>query len=267
MEETLKEPKKTEETKESKKPSLVINFYTWATPIIGLVMLVVGLLGGYFLRPLISTEPTAEPMPEPVSNTSDQPPQDAVPSDEARDELMSFLTEDTRHYRGDPDAAVTIIEFSDFKWPYCGTFAADAGRQIDENYVENGDVRIGYWHFSFLGPQSNLAAEASECAADQDAFWEYHDLLFDSHTGGQKANFTEENLKLMAADLELDTEKFNECFDSGTYKELVQNQTSTAQSLGVGSTPAFLVNGIAIIGAQPFENFQQVIDEELEKLQ
>jgi predicted DsbA family dithiol-disulfide isomerase len=92
-------------------------------------------------------------------------------------------------------------------------------------------------------------------------------LLFDGHTGGQKADFSKENLKTMAADLGLDTEEFNQCFDSGKYTELVQTQTSTAQSLGVSSTPAFLVNGIAIIGAQPFENFQEVIEAELEKLQ
>jgi hypothetical protein len=111
MEEKSKETKTTQEKNEGKKPSLVINFYTWATPIIGLVMLVVGLLGGYFLRPLISPEPTAEP----VSSTDNQTSQDSGASDTARGELMSFLIEDTRHYKGDPDAPVTIIEFSDFK--------------------------------------------------------------------------------------------------------------------------------------------------------
>ena len=72
-----------------------------------------------------------------------------------------------------------------------------------------------------MGPESTWAAEASECAADQDAFWEYHDLLFDKQAGENRGAFDKENLKQWAADLDLDTEAFNECLDSGKYTELV----------------------------------------------
>jgi protein-disulfide isomerase len=125
-------------------------------------------------------------------------------------------------------------------------------------------VRFGYWHFAFLGQESFYAAEASECAGDQDAFWEYHDLLFESQAGENQGAFEKDKLKQFAADLKLDTEVFNECLDSGKYTQLVQDLTSTAQSIGVRSTPAFVINGQAVVGAQPFATFEQAIEQALE---
>jgi protein-disulfide isomerase len=129
--------------------------------------------------------------------------------------------------------------------------------------VGEGLVRFGYLHMAFLGPESQWAAEASECAADQDAFWDYHDLLYDRQAGENRGAFNKDNLKQFAAELELDTQVFNECLDSGKYASLVQTETALAQSLGVRGTPAFLVNGQPLVGAQPFEVFQQVIEAEL----
>lgn len=124
-------------------------------------------------------------------------------------------------------------------------------------------MRFGYWHFAFLGQESFYAAEASECAGDQDAFWEYHDLLFESQAGENQGAFEKDKLKQLAADLKLDTTAFDECLDSGKYTQRVQEMTSTAQSIGVSSTPAFVVNGRAIVGAQPFQTFEQLIEQEL----
>jgi protein-disulfide isomerase len=116
---------------------------------------------------------------------------------------------------------------------------------------------------AFLGAESGWAAEASECAADQDAFWEYHDKLFASQSGENQGAFNKDNLKKFAADLKLDTAEFNECLDTGKYAQAVQDQTTAAQQLGVRSTPAFVINGNPLIGAQPFEAFKQVIESEL----
>lgn len=118
-------------------------------------------------------------------------------------------------------------------------------------------------HFAFLGNESLWAAEASECAADQDAFWEYHDYLFANHGGENQGAFNKENLSQFALDLNLDPTAFNDCLNSGKYSQLVQTETSTAQQFGVQSTPSFLVNGQPIIGSQPFESFQQVIEAQL----
>lgn len=124
-------------------------------------------------------------------------------------------------------------------------------------------VRFGYQHFPFLGPESEWAAEASECAAEQDAFWPYHDLLFDRWSGENQGTFSQDNLKQFATELGLDTSAFSACLDSGKYTSTVQAEKAAIQSLGVRGTPAFLVNGRPLVGAQPFEVFQQVIEAEI----
>ena len=122
---------------------------------------------------------------------------------------------------------------------------------------------MGYQHFAFLGQESQWSAEASECASEQDAFWDYHDLLFSRQAGENRGAFNQDNLKQFAADLGLNTQAFNACLDSGKYASLVRSETLGAQSIGVTGTPAFMINGRPLVGAQPFEAFQQVIEAEL----
>lgn len=131
--------------------------------------------------------------------------------------------------------------------------------------MATGKVRFGYWHFAFLGQESFWAAEASECASEQDAFWEFHDLLFERHGGENQGAFSKENLNQFAADLGLDTDAFSKCLDEGVNSTLVQTDTNNARSLGVTSTPAFVINGRPVVGAQPYETFVQIIEEELAK--
>lgn len=121
-------------------------------------------------------------------------------------------------------------------------------------------MRVGYWNFAFLGPESTWSAEAAECAADQDQFWVYHDKLYESQAGENQGAFNKDNLKRFAEEIGLDTQAFNECLDSGKYTSLIQEDTQAASSLGVQSTPTFLVNGQPLIGAQSFEVFQKAIE-------
>jgi protein-disulfide isomerase len=174
-------------------------------------------------------------------------------------EMMKYLTDQARHFKGDENAPVTVIEFSDYQCPYCGVFAKEAGPLLDENYVNKGQVRFVYWNFAFLGDESQWAAEASECAADQNKYWEYHDKLFASQNGENQGAFTKDNLKKFAADLGLDTTAFDACMDSGKYTEQVKTDTQMAQQIGVQSTPSFLVNGTPLVGAQPIERFEEII--------
>ena len=248
-------------------PMMTIHIHSWTVPIVALVALLIGLAGGYFFR--YTTEnggknqeapaavvATAEPI-DPQAALPETPPADM---EARRQALMDALIAQTKHFKGSPDAPVTILEFSDFQCPYCGRFFQSVEPQIDEQYIAKGKVRIGYIHFAFLGPESFAAAEASECAADQNAFWEYHDKLFNSQNGENRGAFSKDNLKQFAADLGLDTAIFNQCLDSGKYTEYVQSQVDMGQQIGVQSTPTFLVNGQAVVGAQPFETFQQAIE-------
>jgi len=133
-------------------------------------------------------------------------------------------------------------------------------RPVLQSYIDSGKVNLVYKHSAFLGQESIWAAQASECAADQGKFWEYHDLLFEKQAGENQGAFNKDNLKAFAAEMGLDTAAFNECMDTGKYTEIVQQDTATAQQIGVQSTPSFVVNGQPIIGAQPYEQFVQVFN-------
>lgn len=121
-------------------------------------------------------------------------------------------------------------------------------------------MRFGYFNFAFLGDESQWAAEAAECAGDQNAFWDYHDYLFTHQNGENQGAFSKDNLKGFAATMGLDTDAFNTCLDSGKYTQLIKDQTSLAQQIGVSSTPTFVLNGKGITGAQSFDYFKQAID-------
>ncbi len=120
--------------------------------------------------------------------------------------------------------------------------------QLEEKYVKIGQMKFVYRHMAFLGDESQWAAEASECAGDQGKFWEYHDKLFTSQNGENQGAFSKDNLKKFAADLKLDTAKFNQCLDSGQFTDKVKKATQDAQQLGVQGTPTVLINGIYIPG-------------------
>jgi protein-disulfide isomerase len=218
-----------------------------------------------------SADSADTPTPASADSTEDAPPPPAnseaadqavpTPSDAQRAELMDFLVADTRHFKGDPDAPVTILEFSDFRCPFCGRYATETEPRIQEQYIDEGLVRIGYRHAAYQGEQSMWAAEASECAADQDAFWPYYDYLVEKLAIEGDRNFTRERLKSFAEELDLNTEAFNACMESEQYADLVLNETAAAQSIGVRGTPTFLINGEPLVGAQPFSAFQQVIEQ------
>jgi len=163
------------------------------------------------------------------------------------------------------NAKVTIIEYSDFQCPACGYFAKNVEPLLD-GYIEAGKVRFIYRDFAFLGPESQWAAEAAKCAAEQNRFWEYHDKLFLSQRGENRGAFNKANLKRFARDLGLDTQAFEECLDSGRYAEAVREETREGQSRGVNSTPTFFINGRELRGVpRSFEALRNMIEEELKK--
>jgi protein-disulfide isomerase len=173
----------------------------------------------------------------------------------ARQEIV-VTTDD--HMIGGKDAKVTIVEYSDFECPFCSR-AYPTVKQVMDTYGD--DVRLVYRHYPLsFHPQAQKAAEASECAADQGKFWEFHDLVFanqDLLQGGLT------QMKKWAADLKLNTGKFNSCLDSGEKADKVLTQMNEGSALGVSGTPGFFINGVSVVGAQPFSTFKQIIDQEL----
>jgi len=161
--------------------------------------------------------------------------------------------------RGNPEAPVTVVEFSDFQCPYCAR-ARSTVKRIREVYGQN--VRWVFRHFP-LGFHTSApkAGEAAACAGDQGHFWEMHDRLF-----SDQSKLGVADLKASAVAIGLDASAFNQCLDSGRHADLVASDTEAGSRYGVSATPAFFINGRPVIGAQPFEAFARVIDEELDRL-
>lgn len=152
---------------------------------------------------------------------------------------------------------LVIVEYSDFQCPFC-TRAVPIVEQIIGEYGDN--VRVYYKHFplSQIHQYAQKAAEASECAADQGMFWEYHDKLFEN-----QASLDTPSLKRYAGQMGLDQNEFDACLDSGKKASLVKKDLQEGLKLGVTGTPTFLINEKKVVGAQPFEAFKQVIDAEI----
>lgn len=166
---------------------------------------------------------------------------------------------------GDPSAPVTIVEFGDYQCHQCYNWFHNTKPAIMKDYIETGKANLVFVDLAFLGSDSPKAAQASYCAEDQEMYWEYHNLLYNSQEptiDGGWAN--SERLKAFAFSLGLDMELFESCLDSGKYSKRVQYNIQQAREHGVRGTPGFFIVGPdgqqQIGGAQPFSVFKQILD-------
>ena len=164
-------------------------------------------------------------------------------------------------FLGDEDAPVVMVEYSDFACSFCARFWGDTLPLIKERYVDTGQVKFVYKDFPVVG--GAMAAEAAHCASEQDAYWEYHDLLFSRVNQDRQTWNDVEVHRDYANRLNLDATALVECFKSRRYQEKISESAREAQALGGSGTPFFVVNGTPISGAQPFCVFQQAIEQAL----
>lgn len=158
--------------------------------------------------------------------------------------------------KGNPNAKVTIVEFSDYECPFCGKYFRETAPQIMKDYVDTGNVKYVFRDSPLdFHQKAQKAAEAAECAGEQGKYWEMHDYLFQNQD-----YLGVENLKGYAKDLKLDTSKFNDCLDKSKMAEEVSKDLADAQKYGVSGTPAFFINGKLISGAQPYGTFKAEIE-------
>jgi len=164
---------------------------------------------------------------------------------------------DPARLRGNPNAAVVIVEFSDFQCPYCQSVEPTLKKVL----AKYGDrVSLAYRDLPLreLHPQAEMAAEASRCAAEQGKFWEYHDLLFAN--GG---DLNRDALLRHARTLKLDDKQFDSCVSTGKYKAQVDQDLQLGLRAGATGTPAFYINGNLLTGNLPEETLEKAIDAEL----
>jgi protein-disulfide isomerase len=162
------------------------------------------------------------------------------------------------YIRGNKDAKVTIIEYSDFECPFCSRFKETID-QVLEAYPN--DVRLVYRHFPLSFHQNaQKAAEAAECAGEQGKFYEMHDEIFKA---AKSKTLSEEKFKSLAVSLGLNASQFNSCLDDGKYASKIRNQMASGSAAGVTGTPGTFINGELVKGAVPFSQIKAIIDKNL----
>ena len=204
-----------------------------------------GTLTGELVAPPAEESPTPTPEPEPAPSPTPSPTVEVGVGNLAP--------------KGDPDAPVVIIEFSDFQCPYCGRHVTNTIPQLVEEYIDTGKAVYYYRDFPLsFHAEAKPAAVAARCANEQGEFWEYHDILFEN-----SQSLSTDNYKQWAEDLGLDTEQFNSCLDEQKYADDVDADFTAGAQAGVSGTPSFFINGVKLVGAQPFAAFKAAIDAEL----
>jgi len=230
-----------------------------------------GLIAGFFLwgRPLsaarvelASVKSQLENLQTSVLPAAGQASQTDTAQPAAEGEIQQVtrypVTEDGDPSYGPADAPITIIEFSDFECPYCQRWHEEVWKKLAAAYPTQ--IRLVYRDFPLysIHPNAGPAANAAECANEQGKYWEFHDLLF---SGAEKLG--DVTYQTYASSLNMDLNAFQQCLDENRYEAEVTADFEYASSIGISSTPTFFINGVALIGAQPFEVFQEVIELEL----
>lgn len=177
------------------------------------------------------------------------------------DELskLARLDADDPRALGVVDAPVVMIEYADFQCGFCAQFAAETKPELIERFVDEGHLRIEWRDFPLKGEDSTVAAHAGYAAAQQDRFWQFHDGLY---AFGE--DFSEDDLVEVAAEAGVDdAEQFQADMESSQADAAVQIDYGEASGIGITGTPAFLVNGRPIMGAQPTETFVELVEDAL----
>jgi protein-disulfide isomerase len=188
-----------------------------------------------------------------------EPPIEIAPLDIPEDaQRYEFSYLEGTPVRGEADAPILMIEFTDFECPYCLKFNQEVYPLLTKNYKNDLQYVFIPFPLDSIHPNAMNASLASMCANDQNAFWEYRDLAFTADEG-----YTNEAFISYADQLNLDTDLFSTCLDEETHRELIEENIQRAIDLGVASTPTFLINGLPVMGAQPYELFAGVIEAEL----
>jgi len=175
---------------------------------------------------------------------------------------------------GNANAPVTLVEYGDYQCPFCASFFANTQSQLIKNYVDTGKVKMIFRNFvvndrTASDHESHNAALAAACAKDQNKFWQFHDAVYSAEVQDEmknpagaenNGNLTRALFLQLAGTVGMDKAQFASCYDSGKYAAGVQAESDAARADGVDATPTFFANGAAIVGAQPYDQFQATLD-------
>ena len=174
---------------------------------------------------------------------------------------------------GNPDAEISIIEFSDFQCPFCARFHIQTLPSILEEYIDEGKVKLVFRDFPIqsIHPNAFPASVAAECANEQGKFREMHDKLFDNQNQWNRQETADAILMFnqYADEMNLEQEKFELCLSNGKYIDEIKKDLEDGRDYGVSGTPGFFIGNdkigyVELKGAQPFDSFKKVIDAQLD---
>jgi protein-disulfide isomerase len=202
-------------------------------------------------------------------NNGNSPPQSSELSDIVKQITQPVIQNASA--LGSDSANITIVEFGDYKCQYCARFHRETSNQIMDNYVNTGQAKFLFKDFVIndraFDKGSTLASRASYCAADQGKYWQYHDEVYSNSEGENSGWVTKNSLMEFAKNVQIpDLMKFSECLDSQKYNDVVTQNNQLAKSLGLTSTPTFLLitegkDPVGIVGAQPYHSFQEALSQ------
>jgi protein-disulfide isomerase len=161
---------------------------------------------------------------------------------------------------GPADAKVVITEYGDFQCPACKAFALDTEPKLKADFANKGLARVSFRQMAFIGDESILAAEASECANEQGQFWEFYTKLYQNQAGENVGAITKDSLAGYAQELKLDGTKFNTCLSTHKYRAKVQRETNEGQQKGVYQTPSVLINDKLIEWGGDYTKLQELVN-------
>ena len=241
--------------------------------IIGLILVVgvAAFFAGSYTSNLNSNQISEEDLQEAITKLELKMLQNQLPTKQPQ--LPVKISADNDPIIGNPDAPITIIEFSDFQCPFCAKFHSQTLPLILEEYIEQGKVKLVFRDFPIqsIHPNALPASIAAECANEQGKFKEMHDMLFDNQNEWNKQDTVDalSSFSQYATNIQLEQETFDSCLTNGKYIEEIKKDLDDGRNYGVSGTPGFFVGNdqigyVELKGAQPFESFKKIIDAQLD---
>ncbi|MDS1270323.1 thioredoxin domain-containing protein [Lipingzhangella sp. LS1_29] len=229
-------------------------------------LLLVGLaLVGILAVAVLTSQDEAPTMEEPGDAAT--APGESEVTDEMRQvgDALARRDGDDPFALGDVDAPVVMIVWSDYHCPYCGQWVRETQPELVEDYVRSGDLRIEWREFPALGDGSAVLARAGYAAGEQDRFWEFHETYFAEDRQQLTGDDLDEEIAEVADTAGIDVEQLRTDMDTTAAEDHVEHDAQQGQGIGVSATPAFLVNGEMIMGAQPTPVFMEAIERALDE--
>ena len=260
------------ELNQNDKGKISVKKSTFNGLIIGLVIVVAvaAFFAGSYASNLNSNQISEEDLETVIAKLELKILQNQLPTEQPK--LTMKVSIDNDPIIGNPNAPITIIEFSDFQCPFCARFYTQTLPLIHEEYIESGKVKLVFRDYPIqsIHPNAVPAAVASECANEQGKFKEMHDMLFEKQNEWSRQE-TADALSLFsqyATKIQLQQERFDSCLTNGKYIEEIKKDLGDGRDYGVSGTPGFFVGNdkigyVELKGAQPFDSFKKIIDAQL----